>query len=54
MALLYHKGLTLLVLAAVFFSGFFYGRMSIREKTLHDAIIAFQNRERINDELKTP
>ena len=50
MTLPYRLGFISLILAAAFLSGFFYGRSAGRTAALESAVIAYQNRERIDHE----
>ncbi|WP_336288143.1 MULTISPECIES: hypothetical protein [unclassified Bartonella] len=51
MSLLSHSHLVIALVIVVALSSFFYGRSFERSRTLIQAVSAFQNREKINDEI---
>jgi len=52
MPFLYRAGFIIPCLAAAFVSGFFYGRLSGHGEQLKSTVAAFQNRERIDNEIE--
>jgi len=51
MTLPYRIGIYVLFLSAAFASGFFYGCESGRKKAFQSAVIAFQKREKIDNDI---